>query len=82
MKKLVLVILIGLLGVIIFLGCEKISDLEYNIDCSSCNSCGKCVQICPVDAIDFGEEGKAIIDQTKCNQCGQCIIVCPKDAIY
>ncbi|MBN2461709.1 MAG: 4Fe-4S binding protein [Candidatus Cloacimonetes bacterium] len=52
------------------------------MDVQSCNSCGRCLQICPVDAIEFGTDGKAFIDQTKCNQCGQCITVCPQDAIY
>lgn len=64
------------------IGCDKVNNPEYNVDKSACNSCGACVNVCPRDAIEIGEDGKAIIDQTKCNQCGKCIAVCPEDAIY
>ncbi len=80
MKKIILLII--LLGILIYVGCDKVSNPEYNIDANACNSCGECIQICPVDAIEFGPDGKAVIDQTKCNQCGKCITICPKDAIH
>jgi len=76
------VILLILLAILIYIGCDKVSNPEYNVDSTSCNSCGECIQICPVDAIEFGADGKAMIDQTKCNQCGRCITICPKDAIH
>ena len=81
MKKFGLILIIIMI-LIIYIGCDKISNLEYNVDKSACNSCGACTGICPIDAIEIGEDGKAIIDQTKCNQCGKCIVICPKDAIY
>ena len=81
MKKFGL-ILIFIIIFLIYIGCDKVSNLEYNVDKSACNSCGACVGICPKDAIEIGEDGKAIIDQTKCNQCGKCIAICPEDAIY
>ena len=80
MKKKLLIIL--LLGILLFIACEKVSNPEYNVDASSCNACGDCIQICPVDAIEFGTDGKAVIDQTKCNQCGKGITICPQDAIH
>ena len=80
MKKNIIAFII--IGFLIFISCEKVSNPQYNIDLSSCNSCGMCIQVCPVDAIEFGPDGKAIIDQTKCNQCGNCITICPKDAIH
>ena len=81
MKKFGL-ILILIIIFLIYVGCDKVSNPEYNVDKSSCNSCGACVGICPKDAIEIGEDGKAIIDQTKCNQCGKCIAICPENAIY
>jgi len=80
MKK--LIILIVLFGIFLYIGCDKVSDPEFNIDKSSCNACGNCIQICPADAIEFNAEGKAVIDQTKCTSCGKCITICPKDAIH
>jgi ferredoxin len=71
-----------LLGILFYVGCEKISNPQYFVDDTSCNECGRCIQICPVDAIEYGPNGKAIIDQTKCTQCGKCITICPKDAIF
>jgi len=80
MKKKQFIIL--LIGILLFIACEKVSNPEYNVDANSCNACGNCLQICPVDAIEFGADGKAVIDQTKCNQCGKCITICPQDAIH
>ncbi len=81
MRKIAL-ILILIMILLVYIGCDKVSNLEYNVDKSACNSCGACIGICPRDAIEIGEDGKAIIDQTKCNQCGKCIVICPEDAIY
>ena len=81
MKKIILIIVLILI-IVSFIACKKVSNPEYNVDNSACNSCGTCITICPQDAIEIGEDGKAIIDQTKCNQCGKCITVCPEDAIY
>ena len=79
MKKIWLIIIFI---IIIIISCDKVNNPEYNVDKSACTSCGACVGICPKDAIEIGEDGKAIIDQTKCNQCGKCIAICPEDAIY
>lgn len=46
-----------------------------------CISCGTCVSICPVGAISFGEDGKAVIDKGKCIRCGSCQACCPVEAI-
>ncbi len=79
--KRILILLIVIAG-LMYVGCDKVSNPEFNVDAASCNSCGECIQVCPYDAIDFGEDGKAFIDQTKCTQCGECVEVCPKDAIH
>lgn len=51
------------------------------VDKSKCISCGACVSICPVNAIRFGEDGKAEIDETKCIRCDSCEATCPVNAI-
>lgn len=46
-----------------------------------CIGCGTCVSICPVGAISFDKDGKAVIDKTKCIHCGACEASCPVGAI-
>lgn len=46
-----------------------------------CISCGTCVAICPVEAISFDEDAKAVIDKNKCIHCGACQASCPVEAI-
>lgn len=40
-----------------------------------------CQEVCPKDAISFGEDGRSVIDQEKCIKCGKCIAACPYSAI-
>ena len=51
------------------------------VDKTKCISCGTCDAICPVGAISFGEDGKAVIDKNKCIRCGACQASCPVEAI-
>lgn len=51
------------------------------IDSSTCVGCGSCVGACPVNAISFDSNGKAVIDQEICIKCGTCLGSCPVDAI-
>ena len=51
------------------------------IDKKKCISCGTCVAICPVGAISFGSDAKAVIDRSKCIRCGACQASCPVAAI-
>ena len=46
-----------------------------------CISCGACVEICPVSAISFDEDGKSHIDPKKCIRCHSCESICPVEAI-
>ena len=46
-----------------------------------CISCGTCVAICPVGAISFDGDGKAVIDKNVCIHCGACQASCPVAAI-
>ena len=44
---------------------------------NSCLGLGTCIRICPVDAIDYDDEGKVWVDRDICISCGKCIDVCP-----
>ena len=51
------------------------------VDKNKCIGCGSCVQLCPVNAISFDGDGKAIIDPNLCIKCGTCEASCPVQAI-
>ena len=42
-----------------------------------CLGKGSCIDVCPVDAIDYDEEGLVWVDRETCISCGKCIDVCP-----
>jgi ferredoxin len=83
MKKWKIVVLLLVLLVVSFLlSCKKPTTVEVHIDRSACNGCGRCLQVCPYDAIELDNNGKAVIDQTLCKQDGLCVRECPQNAIY
>lgn len=51
------------------------------VDKDKCIGCGACMQLCPVGAISFDEDGKAKIDPNTCIKCGTCEASCPVQAI-
>lgn len=51
------------------------------IDSNTCVACGACIGACPVQAISFGADGKAVIDPNICIKCGTCVGICPVNAI-
>lgn len=51
------------------------------IDQKKCIGCGTCIEMCPVNAISFNEDGKAVINKDICIKCGTCEAVCPVNAI-
>lgn len=46
-----------------------------------CLGLGSCIRVCPVDAIDYDEEGKVWVDKDVCISCGKCIEICPTGVI-
>lgn len=46
-----------------------------------CKHCGKCKDICPRDALLWGENGPVGIDHSKCVNCRSCLSVCPSKAL-
>ena len=71
-----------LIALMVLSACKSPSKTEFTIDRTACNGCGRCLQVCPNDAIEFDNNGKAIIDQTLCKQDGLCVRVCPQNAVY
>ena len=51
------------------------------VDQDVCVGCGACVGSCPVNAISFDDNQKAVIDQNICVHCGSCVGACPVNAI-
>ena len=51
------------------------------VDKKKCIGCGTCVQLCPVGAIRFDQNGQAQIDPKICIKCGTCQATCPVEAI-
>ncbi len=42
-----------------------------------CLQLGSCIKVCPVDAIDYDDEGRVWVDRDRCIACGKCVEVCP-----
>jgi uncharacterized protein len=53
--------------------------LDWNAD--KCTYCNQCKEICPLECIEFGNEG-LIFDSNKCWRCGRCARVCQQNALY
>jgi heterodisulfide reductase subunit A len=51
------------------------------VDEEKCSGCGICVPLCPFQAIEMNERGRAKIDELLCMGCGVCASSCPSRAI-
>jgi len=47
----------------------------------ACLGYGDCQRVCPVNAINIGASGIAVVDEDKCISCGLCVKGCPKNII-
>ncbi len=57
----------------------KFFDGSIKINQDSCpEGCHDCLDVCPVDALFLGENGKVYVNDMFCIYCGACINVCPK----
>jgi ferredoxin-type protein NapH len=50
-------------------------------DAEACASCATCQDVCPVRAIDAGEDGHVRVGQYLCNGCMDCVKACPSGAL-
>jgi ferredoxin len=55
--------------------------MAVNIDVDKCTGCGSCVDVCPTEAIELNDDGKAVVDADACGDCGACVDECPSEAI-
>lgn len=79
-KKLLIIILIGILLVSVLIAVKAV---VYQINPLRCWMCGRCTLHCPTGAIKFNENtGFLYIDTSLCNGCGVCVSYCPYGAIY
>ena len=46
----------------------------------SCNGCKICIEVCPVQALSIGPDGKVKVSE-KCVGCMTCVGTCPRMAI-
>ena len=46
-----------------------------------CIGCCSCVNVCPVNAIKLGDDGKPVVDKNICIKCKTCENICPVGAI-
>jgi heterodisulfide reductase subunit A len=46
-----------------------------------CSGCETCIMVCPFDAIDKDEKGKAKVNELLCKGCGSCVAACRAGAI-
>ena len=51
------------------------------VDKDRCIDCGACVSICPVQAIEMGEDWSVRFDEDRCVGCGACVRACPMKAV-
>jgi pyruvate formate lyase activating enzyme len=49
--------------------------------CIGSSECDRCRQVCEVDAIRFGEDGRVEIARELCTDCGKCVEACPSKAL-
>ena len=63
--------------------CSAVKTLfTTNYECQyGCLGYGDCVEVCPVKAINIGENNLPEIDNDLCTGCGKCVEACPQNII-
>ncbi len=62
-------------------GYVELEPTTAYVDKEKCSRCGICIPLCPFQAIETDEEGRAKIDELLCMGCGVCVSSCPSRAI-
>jgi len=64
-------------------GVEVTVPKLIEVDSNKCFSCGTCIALCPVEAINFDEEGTVQFNKERCvgSTCSICVDACPARAI-
>ena len=59
---------------------SKFVEGSIQINTSDCpEMCSRCLDVCPVDAIDIGDDDLVFPKNLNCIYCGACKLVCPKE---
>jgi CRP-like cAMP-binding protein/Fe-S-cluster-containing hydrogenase component 2 len=56
------------------------NELDVTDSCRQCRVGAECVEACPVDAIQWNDQGALVINDS-CTGCGECVPACPYDAV-
>jgi heterodisulfide reductase subunit A-like polyferredoxin len=62
-------------------GYVQAEAIVSNVDGERCSGCRSCEVVCPYGAIQFDEDGIAMIIVAACKGCGTCGSICPEKAI-
>lgn len=57
------------------------ASIKHQVNPERCISCGTCLANCPVKAISYNSNKKAVINQKICISCSMCLALCPEQAI-
>lgn len=65
------------------MGIFAMSDSNYvsRVDPQACVGCEVCVERCPMEAVELGDEGTAVVDESRCIGCGVCTPSCEAQAV-
>ena len=59
---------------------RKIFNGTINVTQEKCpEGCRNCLEVCPVEALYLGKDGKVYPEDTFCVYCGACVKVCPEE---
>ncbi|UCF07991.1 MAG: CoB--CoM heterodisulfide reductase iron-sulfur subunit A family protein [Thermoplasmata archaeon] len=62
-------------------GFVQAEAIVSHVDRERCSGCRSCERVCPYGAIQFDEEGIAVVVVAACKGCGTCGSICPEKAI-
>ncbi|MDR2352374.1 MAG: 4Fe-4S binding protein, partial [Deltaproteobacteria bacterium] len=57
-----------------------VGGIVAEINQTKCSGCGVCVSVCPYNAINLDDKGKAVVNEAMCKGCGNCASSCRSDA--
>lgn len=59
-------------------------ELKLRFAAEACRHCddAPCIEVCPVEAIGFEDDGKVVIKEEDCIYCGDCVEGCPYNVMF
>ncbi|MHA1269248.1 MAG: 4Fe-4S binding protein [Candidatus Helarchaeota archaeon] len=62
-------------------GFVELRLIKAIIDPDRCSKCGLCVEICPYNALTFGDNGIPVVNEIICKGCGTCVSICRSESV-